>query len=140
MSYLIVTIDYSSRVLIHLDIIHRKEILEDGFRYGESGRERTQDIVNTALHLLTDFPRFGLISPEEINKQMQSELLNYPADILAEYFSRPEILKRLFLLSREFDKLAYSIDVPPPHECPSELKGILGLLCDFFKLPRRDVI
>lgn len=139
-AYLLINIDYVLRPVSHLDIDAKKAILAEGFRYGESGKERAEEIVDTALHLLYDVRKTARLSRAQLEEEVKKQLLEYPAEILAEYFAKNEILKQIFSVALEFEKLAYSSSVPEPSLCPVQLKAVIGLLCDFFKIDRRKII
>ena len=44
-SYFLVSLDYASRSIAHLELNERKASLTDGLRYGEAGRQRTEEVV-----------------------------------------------------------------------------------------------
>ena len=139
-SYLLVCIDYASRSVAHLDIGERKSCLTDGFRYGEAGRRRTEEIVDMALLLLEDSGKTNLLSQPELRSEFERQSGDYPAEILAEHFAKLESLKYLFELARGFERQAYSRLLVLPDQCPSEQKAVIGLLCDFLRQDRRAII
>jgi hypothetical protein len=139
-SYLLIAFDYSSRLTTHLDMDLRKMSLAEGFRYGDAGRARAEEIVDTALQLLVETSTADLFSRAKLKNEVDKQLSEYPAEMMAEYFSKPEALKRLFVNACEFEKAAYASQVIMPHQCSSEQKAVLGLLCDFLKIDRRQII
>ena len=139
-SYFLVSLDYSSRLVTHLDTKLRQESLAEGFRYGEAGRDRTEEIVDTALQLLADTSRPDLFSRVKLKDEVEKQLSEFPAEMLAEYFAKSEVLKELFVHACEFEKAAFAVQLLMPHQCSSEQKAFLGLLCDFLKVDRRQII
>lgn len=139
-AYFLISLDHASRLIVHLDADQRKRSLADGIRYGEAGRERTEEIVDMALHLLAESGKAGLFSQSQLKDEFEKQVSDYPAEILAEHFSKAESLKNLFALARDFEKQAYASELVMPHQCPSEQKGALGLFCDFLRIDRRQVI
>lgn len=139
-SYFLITLDYSSRFISHLDVTSRKDVLSEGFRYGEAGKERAKEIVRTTLQLLSNTSRADLFSRAMLEKEIEKQVSEYPAEILSEFFSKPEILSQIFSFACKFEQISYTRNLIQPHECPSELKAILGVLCDFLKVDRRKLI
>ncbi|WP_156896638.1 hypothetical protein [Desulfovirgula thermocuniculi] len=139
-SYFLIAVDYSSRLLIPLDFNLRKACFAEGFRYGAAGKERAKEIIDDALYLLASSSNTGLFSREKFEQEIISQLTEYPAEILADFFAKSDNLKHLFTLARDFENLAFSQSITMPHECPSHIKGILGLLCDFLRIDRRKII
>jgi len=139
-AYFLIALDYTTRLISHLDLDSRRTGLAEGFRYGDAGRQRTDEIVDTALKLLVDTSSADIFSSAKIKAEVENQLSQYPADVLAEYVAKSETLNQLFTLGRAFEGLAYELKPPMPDQCPAELKTILGLLCDFFKIDRKKVL
>lgn len=139
-AYLLVCLDYTSRSYVSLDIAGRTSVLTDGFRYGEAGRQRTEEIGQMALQLLADAGKASFFSGETLRDEFDRQVSEYRAEILGEYFAKTETLKNLFDTARLFDELAYAKTLLRPNEIPSELKSIIGLLCDLLHLDRREII
>jgi len=139
-AYLLVCLDYASRSCISLDVAGRTSVLTDGFRYGEAGRQRTEEIVQMALQLLSDAGKTGLFSGETLREEFDRQVSEYRAEILGEHFAKTEALKNLFTAARSFDELAYAKTLPRPNEVPSEQKSIIGLLCDLLQHDRKGII
>ena len=139
-SYLLICIDYASRSFVQLDVNARKAVLSDGFRYGEAGRQRTEEIVQMALQLLVDSGKTDLFSYDELRGEFERQVADYRAEILGEYFAKAESLKHLFELARSFEKQAYSKTLVKLDQCPSDQKGVIGLLCDLLGHDRKAII
>ena len=138
-SYFLIVVDYSTRLIAHLDADSRKISLAEGFRYGEAGRHRTDEIIDTALQLLVDTSSADLFSRTKIKAEVEHQLSEYPAETLAEHFSKTEMLNHVFNLGRLFEDFAYGLHLTKPDQCPPEMKAILGLLCDFLKIDRKQL-
>lgn len=139
-AYLLIAIDYVSCSMVHSEEHDRRKKLTDGFRYGEAGKERTEEIVNMALYLLAEAGKANMFSEKHLKEEFSRQLSEYPAELLAEHFAKIEPLNNLFRLAREFENAAYATNLILPHNAPSEHKGLIGLLCDFLKINRRDII
>ncbi len=139
-AYLLICLDYTSRSFIHLDLSARTAVLTDGFRYGEVGRKRTEEILHMALQLLVEAEKSDLFSDEALRGELERQVSEYRAEILAEYFAKVEALKNLFEVARTFEEHAYSKTLLRPHEGPSEQKAVIGLLCDLLGHDRKKII
>jgi hypothetical protein len=139
-SYFLICLDYTARSIVHLDTGVRTNILTDGFRYGEAGRHRTEEIVQMALQLLAEAGKTDLFSGETLSGEFEKQVSEYRADILGEHFAKAESLKNLFVTARNFEEQAYSKTLLRPHESPSEQKAIIGLICDLLGHDRKVII
>lgn len=139
-AFFLIGLDFASRSITLLDTELRKKSLADGFRYGDAGVERADEIVEMAVQLLVDTAKANLFSRTTLKGEINKQLSEYPAETLAEYFSKPEVLKQLFDQARGFENSAFARELAMPHQCPTEQKAILGLLCDFLKIDRRKII
>ncbi len=139
-AYLLICLDYASRSFIHLDLTARIAVMTDGFRYGEAGRQRTEEILQMSLQLLEEAGKTNLFSGEALRGEVERQVSEYRAEILAEYFAKSEVLKNLFEVARTFEEQAYSKTLLHPHEGLSEQKAVIGLLCDLLGYDRRTII
>ncbi|MBA4416284.1 MAG: hypothetical protein C0392_00010 [Syntrophus sp. (in: bacteria)] len=139
-SYLLICLDYASRSLASLDVMGRTATLTDGFRYGEAGRKRTEEIVQMALQLLADAGKTGLFSGNTLRDEFDRQVSEYCAEILGEYFAKKELLKSLFVTARAFENMAYARTLVRPDGTSSEQKALIGLFCDFLRHDRKEII
>jgi hypothetical protein len=140
MSYLLICVDYVSRALVSLDSSSRALRLIEGFRYGEAGYQRTKDVMQMALELLGHLGKTDLFSRESLRKEFDRQVSDYRTEILGEFFSKSESLKALFSLAKGFESLAYNRTLQKPNEIPTEMKAVLGLICDFLGHDRKEII
>ena len=139
-AYFLICLDYTSRMFVHLEAADRTAILTNGFRYGEAGRQRTEEIVQMSQQLLANAEKSGLFSDKALIGEFEKQVSEYPAEILGEYFAKTESLKNLFAVARSFEELAYSETLLLPHESPSEQKAVIGLICDLLGHDRKTII
>ena len=128
------------RGFFHLNPPVRTAILTDGFRYGEVGKKRTDEIVQMALQLLSEAGKTNLFSGDDLRSEFDKQVSEYRAEILGDFLGKTESLKNLFPLACSFEEHAFSKSLVHPHEFPSELKAIIGLICDFLEKDRKAVI
>lgn len=139
-SYFLICLDHASRAITHLELNERRLRLTDGLRFGEAGQARTAEIAEMALNLIAQSGKASLFSQADLTNELQKQLADYPAEILSEHFAKTDILKTLFERARGFESRGYSPNLVFPQDCHSEEKAVLGVLCDFFKIDRKDII
>ncbi len=139
-AYFLISLDYTSRSFTDLDMKDRSIVLTDGFRYGQAGRQRTEEVVHLALQILANVGRTDPLASENLRREFDRQVNAYRAEILSDYFSKSDALKKLFSLACGFEELAYSIVILQPNELISEQKGIIGLICDFLELDRKKIL
>ncbi|HML95002.1 MAG TPA: hypothetical protein PKC29_06195 [Thermodesulfobacteriota bacterium] len=139
-AYFLINTDYRLSFIAHYDTTTLKKILNEGFRYGESGLQRTQEIVDIATKLLVNSGHGDLFSKEMFKEEVNKQFSNHSVEILAEYFAKPEIVNKLFDQAIHFEHYAYRRDIILPSNLPTELKATLGLFCDYLKIDRREII
>jgi hypothetical protein len=139
-SYFLICLDFISRSIVSLSAEERNTYLTDGLRYGETGRYRTEEVVDIALHLLAESGKTDLFSQDELKGEFDRQVAEYRTEIIAEHFAKSEQLKHMFDLARRFEIQAYSKMLVQPNQCSSDQKAVIGLLCDFFGYDRRNII
>jgi hypothetical protein len=140
LAYFLICLDYISRSFYQLEFPARISWLTNGFRYGEAGQQRTEEILKMALQLLTEAGKTDLFTNETLKNEIKNQMSEYHAEILGEHFARPESIKTLFSIANNFEEQAYAKTLLYPHELPSEQKAIIGLICDLFEYDRKKII
>ncbi len=102
LAYFLISLDYATRSIVQLDIKARSSILTDGFRYGESGKQRTEEIVRMALQLLGDAGKSDIFSQTALQNEFDKQLSEYRVEILGEYFAKAEFDEKFILLGENF--------------------------------------
>ena len=65
---------------------------------------------------------------------------DYPAEVLAEHFSKPDTLKDLFDLAKYFEMIAFKNELPDPRMLTISAKALIGILCDFHSIDRKKFL
>lgn len=140
LAYFLINLDYTSRSFVQLDTTARSNILINGFRYGEAGRQRTEEIMQMAFQLLSETGKTDLFTDTTLHEEFERQLSEYRSEILGEYFAKSESLKSLFSIACSFEEQAYSKKLLLPNELISEQKAIIGLICDLNGYDRKKII
>ena len=139
-AYFLISLDYVSRTVISIDGDARRKWLTNKLRYGDAGLERTEEILLMAERFLAKSEKASLFPLPKLRNEFEKQMKNYPAEILGEHFAKLESLKNLFNLARKFEDKAYAHLLVRPESCSSDIKAIIGLFCDFFKIDRKKIM
>ncbi len=129
MSHSLIMLDFILKDIAFLEPALRQEGLSDGFNYGNLGRSGVNRTIEMAVKISN-----SKISASVIKKSLNSS----QTDILKEYFSKSEVSRNLFHWAIELEKIAFGKVLVSPSELASNLKGVLGIYIDYFKINRKD--
>ena len=138
-AYFLICIDFIMKEFIFLDQKTRVEILNNGFNYGERGKERTESITNAAIKLASSVIATKSIATT-LRIAIEQQIKDRPVEILSDYFSQTNNMKSLFKNASLFEFHAYSKVVKTPSQIPIDLQSIIGLLSDFFRIDRKKIL
>lgn len=137
LSYFVLCVDYILRDYSCQEFQERKALLIDGIRYGESGKKNAEQIANFAGGLLdSEAKAFGPALRAEIHKQFE----NVRAEILAEALCSSRFMKDLFEFAKALEGEAFARNCRLPNSLDSGLRSVVGVLCDYFEIDRKDVL
>ncbi len=128
-SHNLLILDYILKDIAFLEPEERKTILGNGFKYGNLGEEGLKRTIDMAIRIS------GSKYTSSQIKQIVDEI---EIDILKEFFSKQDVIKNLFRWSIQFEKLAFSKTLVSPNNVDTELKGVIAMFLDYFKLNRRS--
>lgn len=129
LSHSLLILDYILKDIAFLDQEKRKSILNDGFKYGNLGKEGVDKTIEMALRISN-----STMSVSQIKKSIDSTEM----DILKEYFSKVENIKTIFRCSISFENNAFNKELISPNNLDFELKSTLTIMLDYFKIGRKD--
>jgi len=139
-AYFLISLDYGSRTVTSLDGDARREWLTNKLRYGEAGLERTEEILVIVERFLVKSKKANLFPLPTLKNEFEKQMKDYPVEILGEHFAKLESLKNLFNLAKKFENQAYVRLLIRPESCSSDIRAVIGLFCDFFKIDRKKII
>ncbi|MBL8624851.1 MAG: hypothetical protein JNK64_26315 [Myxococcales bacterium] len=135
-SYFLIGLDYSIRRLVFEHLDERQRAVEDGFRYGRGGRADVERSVSIAAQLLDNYaPEAGGLAGQ-LRSRIAHDFRDIPADVLSEYFVRPEVSRELFGMARTFEAAAYAQTVVRPEQLEQHAQATLGVVLDFLRIER----
>ena len=138
-AFLLICIDFITKEFTSVDIKTRAEILQNGFNYGERGKERTEIITNAAIKLASSVIANQSIATA-LKREVDKQTKYRPVEILSDYFAKTTNMNSLFKNANLFEFHAYSQVVTKPSQLPIDLQSIIGLLTDFFRMDRKKIL
>lgn len=137
-SYIAISVDYILRELSFSEPHDKEERLNNGFRYGDRGIKGTKNIVNASLALVEQFADNGADISNQVRNNLNDEFSGLPINILSEYFSKNDVGKSLFSISKELEGLAMAKDFSPLSSAKVETRAFIGCLLDYWGIDRRE--
>jgi len=138
-SFFLINIDYVVKEYVCLSQDSRAKSLTDGFRYGQMGKNRAEDIAHVALKITSSIIESGSL-PTTLRNEIFNQFNSIPAEILSEYFSKISNIKSLVNNAKLFEALGYSNEIVYPSNLAVELQSIIGLLSDFNRIERKQIL
>ena len=136
-SFLLIGIDYVLKDLAFQDKETKATDLREGFQHGELGKTGTDKILSTSIALIEGYLHNGKQLAMTLRRSVSEAYEQIPANILKEFFNRPDVARNLFDNARKFELLAYQRNFVSPLDIDAELKAIVGVVLDFSKINRR---
>jgi hypothetical protein len=128
-SYLCISVDFILKDYSFLEVSDKLKRLDEGFRYGVVGETK----IKLRLEKLA-------LSTNRSTSSIRKMISQIPIEVLVEFFGKVDSSKNLFRWATEYENLAYSKSETLPSMLPIELKGIIGMLCDFSQVDRKLIL
>lgn len=137
LSYFLVTLDYSIKDISYKDHHERGSFISDGVRYGERGKERSDEVVSMASALMDSFIAGHDVDLKAIQAEVYSQFSNIPSESIGEYFGNTKTMRNIFSLANAFEDLAFAKELQEPANLTTEVQAVIALLCDFNNIDRK---
>lgn len=138
-SMFLVAVDFVLKDHSALDNEHRFQLLCEGFRYGDSGKDYATRLTRLAAGL-TEVAGIAPGAGKAVVDELKRQAEEIPAEALAEFFSKGSVQGALFSTAIEFESAAFSPEVPAPSELSANAQGVLGVISDFLGIDRKKVL
>jgi hypothetical protein len=129
LSHLFIAVDFLLKDMAFIEMSAKMKNLEDGFRFGITGESNIRIRVE---QLAKEIKR----TPADVRRASE----DFPADILRDFFGKNEIAKNLFKWAKDLEDIAYKKLIVTPSHLPLELKSIVGIMCDIFRIDRKLIM
>lgn len=136
-SYVAINIDYLQRDLSFLeDVDARQKAFVEGFRYGASGERSIKKIVDMSLSFVEQYSENGKVTANQARYNINKQLEDIQTNILAEYFSKHEVLQGMFTTALKFEALSMQKEFSSHTDSTVEVKSFIGALLDYYSIDR----
>ena len=135
-SHMLIAVDFILRDLVTADHELRRQVIENGIRYGTAGQQFTEKVGRMAAALVESVAaQPGLAQTIKHELRAQAEVVK--ADVLADFFSKTGAGASLFEVALAFEEAAFSPQVPQQSSMPTSCQGVIGVLADFCGVDRK---
>lgn len=138
-SMFLIAVDFKLKDHSALDNEHRFQLLCEGFRYGDSGKNYATRLTRLAAEL-TEVAGIAPGTGKAVVDELKRQAEEIPAEALAEFFSRGTVQGALFSTAIEFEAAAFAPEVPAPSKLSANAQGVLGVISDFLGIDRKKVL
>lgn len=138
-SLFLINVDYIVKDYIYIDTHSRIKNLIDGFRYGQGGKNKTQEIMNAAIKLTSSIIENSSV-PTSLRNEINKQTNNIQAEILSEFFSKIPNINSLVDNAKAFESHGYSKEITYPSLLPPHQQSIIGLISDFHRIDRKLIL
>ncbi|WP_296275366.1 hypothetical protein [Pseudomonas sp. UBA7530] len=135
-SFVALAVDYLLKDLSFFEQPERCAMLEEGFIYGSRGKAGLDKVLDVAMGLLREHVPGNEVAARQVKSSVNLQLKEIQADILSNYFSRPDVARGLFAVAKEFEQLAMQREFSSHQTSSVELKSMLLCLMDFWSIDR----
>ena len=139
-SFMLLAIDYKSSQFAYLGTEERTKALIEGFRYGDGGKRRADEILDSAISLAEHAGCRDIFTRSTLRKEVERQLASFPAESLGAYFSKSDVMKSLFSLARQFHEISFLLIPTKIVELEPELKSIIALFADAYSIDRKKIL
>jgi hypothetical protein len=135
-SYFLIGLDFIFKDLSFLDTELREENLQNGFKYGNLGKNGMERSVSLAIKLVNE----SMEPRSQLWKIINDTYDSIPVDIFKEFFGKNEVSKNLFRAAKELENCAYLKTFVYPKQLPLEFQSIVLVILDFLGIDRKKFL
>lgn len=137
-SFIAIAFDFVMKDLMFFEPAAKLASLNDGLRHGSQGQTGTKHLLELATGLIEQYaPEQRMLAPR-IKEKLRRDLDSIPTKLLAEHFAKQSVSQELFSVAKELEAAAYKTDFVAPHALSPAVKGMLGVLLDFWQMDRKS--
>lgn len=136
-SFIAINIDFIQKDVSFLgDTGMKKGAFTEGFKYGSKGEQEIKRAIDMSLSFIEQYSTNGQVTANQTRHVIYQELEDIQTSILAEYFSKNEVLQNLFKLAITFETMAMKKEFVSHTQSPVEIKSFISVLLDFYSVDR----
>jgi hypothetical protein len=135
-SFIAIAFDFVMKDLAFSESSAKLAALNDGLRHGSHGATGTKQLLGLATGLIEQYAPEQRMLAARIRERLGRELDAIPTKVLAEYFAKQSVSQELFSVAKKLEAAAYNASFVPPQTFPPAVKGMIGVLLDFWEMDR----
>lgn len=137
LSFIAIAFDFVMKDLAFSESTAKLVAINDGLRHGTQGATGTKRLIELATGLIEQYaPEQRMLAPR-IRERLGKELDAIPTKTLAEYFAKQSVSQELFSVAKALEAPAYNSAFVFPQALPAPVKGMIGVLLDFWEIDRK---
>jgi hypothetical protein len=134
-----ISLDYMVADLTFRPTHERRDSIANSIRYGQSDVGAAGSAIRGALGLVRKYAENGSAVAKQIEYGFFSEADRIPAEMIAEFVTRPLVSDGLFDAARQLSEAAHAVDLPSFDDLPAAGKSILAVFSDFNGISREKL-
>lgn len=135
-SFICIGIESVSKDLIYEDNKYRFERINEGLSFGDRGFNEIKKSIENSILLVEQYTNIKNFNGNVIRANVYKEFEKLNVPILAEYFSKLDVISEMMNLATEFEQISMSIKEPTSEIGSSRMRGTLGCLLDYWGIDR----
>lgn len=132
----VISLDYLSIDAVFRSLDERRSLLLDAVRLGALSDEDGKQALKLALALVEKYAPGGKSTASTIEKGLNTDLNEIPAEIVADQAAKLLKEDHLFQVGRELEMASYHVSLPPFDALSTNTKSMLGALLDYAGVER----
>jgi hypothetical protein len=136
-SHLLIAVDFLLREHATADHDQRRAVIDQGIRYGDSGKAFTEKLGRMASGLIESVAAQPGLS-ETVQREIEEQAAQVRAEILAEFFSKNT--PGFFDTALQLEAAAFAPQLTPASSLPAACQAVIGVLADFLGIDRKLAI
>lgn len=140
LSFIAIAFDFVMKDLAFSEPTAKLATLNEGLRHGSQGETGTKRLIELATGSIEQYaPEQRMLAPR-IRERLGKELDAIPTKALAEYFGKQSVSQDLFSVAKELEAAAYKTTFVAPQALAPTVKGMIGVLLDFWEMDRKSIL
>jgi hypothetical protein len=126
-----IALDAGISQVVYEEASDRHAVIEKGVTYGDSGDGKVTSSIEFVLEVISNGMPNGRVVASQVEGALDKLFEGVRADIIAEHFSKEHNASALFMVAKELDERAHSVQSSKIQDLSIDAKSVLGVFADF---------
>ena len=131
LSFFLIKLDFIMKDVAFLENDAKINKINNGLKFGNMGEDGVKNLLNMLPGIAPE------LQLNKVRTQLSESFNSIPVSIITEFYTRNDISKNIFKFAKELENFAYEISFTPPNKLSIELKSIISITLDYFKIERK---